>query len=41
MIDVKDKLQVRTQKKLKIVTLFIQSQISFDLKLHNISPTDM
>jgi hypothetical protein len=39
MMDVTDKLQVRTQTKLKIVKHFIPSQISFDLKLYDVSLT--
>ena len=39
MMDVTDTLLVRTQTKLKIVKLFIPSQISFDYKLYDISLT--
>ena len=39
MMDVTDTLLVRSQTKLKIVKLFIPSQISFDFKLYDISLT--
>ena len=39
MMDVTDTLLVRTQTKLKILKLFIPSQISFDFKLYDISLT--
>jgi len=38
-MDVTDTLLVRTQTKLKILKLFIPSQISFDFKLYDISLT--